>query len=78
MSNKTKSIHEHTFVRVTEICSKPGKPGILPIGQSSWWRWHAEGKTPPAYKIGPKITAWKLDDVLAFAEEIQGGGISGD
>lgn len=35
----------------------------LSIGIATWWRWVAEGRTPPKHMISPKRVAWRSDDI---------------
>jgi len=38
----------------------------IPIGKSSWWAGVAEGRFPRSYKIGPRTTVWKVEDIRSF------------
>lgn len=48
------------FVRVRTILH------VVPISRSTWWAWVASGKAPAGIKLGPRITAWKAEDINAF------------
>ena len=37
--------------------------GILPISRSTWLAGVASGRYPQPVKLGPKITAWRLEDI---------------
>jgi len=54
------------YVRTRQICGP-----ILPIGESTWWRWVSEGKAPKGIKLSPGVTVWRAADVYALAD--QGG-----
>jgi prophage regulatory protein len=58
-----------TYVRLRAIVgdARTGKPGILPMAASTWWAGVAAGRYPKPVKLGPRITAWRLADVLAVA-----------
>lgn len=60
---------QNQFVRLRAIVGDPrtGKMGILPIAPSTWWAGVAAGRYPQPVKLGPRITAWRLADVLAVA-----------
>lgn len=64
------------FVRIRQICgdpeSSPPVPAILPIGESTWWRWIQEGKAPKGMKLSPGVTVWRAEDVYALAEKLGG------
>lgn len=41
---------------------------IIPISRSSWWAGVKSGKYPQPVKIGPRMTCWRLRDILALTE----------
>lgn len=43
-----------------------------PIGRSTWWAGVKNKTLPPAYKLGPKTTAWRAEDVRALIEKMGG------
>ena len=40
----------------------------IPVGKSSWWAGVASGRFPMSYKIGPRTTAWKVEDIRSFID----------
>ena len=48
----------------------PGIPGLVPISASTLWQWVREGKFPKPVKIGPRTTAWRVEDVRAYLEAV--------
>lgn len=36
---------------------------LLPIGKSSWWAGVKSGRFPQGVKLGPKTTAWRVEDI---------------
>ena len=38
------------------------------VGKSSWWAGVASGRFPMSYKIGPRTTAWKVEDIRSFID----------
>ena len=48
------------FVRLPQILR------VLPIGRSSWWAGIRVGKYPSPIKIGPRVSAWKVEDIKAL------------
>jgi prophage regulatory protein len=36
---------------------------ILPIGRSTWWAGVKAGRFPQPVKLGPRITAWRAEDI---------------
>jgi len=59
------------LVRVEQICgnAKKGMPGLLPIAAATWWRWVKDGRVPAGRKLGPQVTAWPIEVVLAVGKE---------
>jgi prophage regulatory protein len=41
---------------------------IIPISKSSWWAGIKSGRYPKPVKLGPKITAWRADDIYALTK----------
>jgi predicted DNA-binding transcriptional regulator AlpA len=56
------------FVRLTGVIA-PGGP--LPISRSSWWEGVRTRRYPQPVKLGPRITAWRCEDIRALMQ--QGG-----
>jgi predicted DNA-binding transcriptional regulator AlpA len=52
-------------VRLADILAPVGP---LPIGKSTWWAGVKAGRYPAAVKLGPRITAWRVEDILALME----------
>jgi prophage regulatory protein len=63
--------HDNRFLRLNSIVGdrKTGTPGILPMAASTWWAGVKSGRYPAPVKLGPRITAWRLEDVLAVAKK---------
>lgn len=53
------------FVRLSQIIG-PGRP--IPVGKSTWWEGVRSGRYPKPIKLGPRITAWRVEDVRALIE----------
>lgn len=58
------------FVRLVSIIGrrKTGQPGLLPIGPTTWWNGVKSGRFPKPVKLGPRITAWRVEDIRALIE----------
>jgi hypothetical protein len=65
-----------TFYRVSDLTSTPDKPGRYPLSPATWWRWVKAKKAPQPVKLGPGITAWRLDDLLAWEQGLAGKGVA--
>jgi prophage regulatory protein len=55
------------FVRLRQILGDPGAdppiPAIIPVSPSTWWAGCKSGRYPKPVKLGPKITAWRVEDI---------------
>lgn len=47
--------------------------GPLPISKSAWWAGVAAGRYPQPVKLGPRITAWRAEDIQQLINEGIGG-----
>lgn len=50
--------------------ARPGVPGVLPFSRAKWWNGVRTGKYPQPVKLGPNITAWRVDDIRALINGI--------
>ena len=60
------------YLRISQIVGDPNAhppiPPIIPIGRSTWWAGVKSGRFPAPVKLGPRITVWKVQDVLALID----------
>jgi prophage regulatory protein len=45
------------FVRLETVLN------LIPVGRSTWWKGVREGRFPRPVKLGPRTTAWRVDDI---------------
>jgi hypothetical protein len=68
------TLPETGFLRLSQIVgdrnANPPQPGLIPIGTSSWWDGVKTGRYPPAVKLGPRITAWRVEDIRALIKRL--------
>ena len=50
------------LIRLNEVLE------LLPISKSTWWDGVGTGKYPQPVKLGPRLTCWRLADILALVE----------
>jgi prophage regulatory protein len=62
---------ETGFIRAAKLV-----PGIIPIARSTLHKWVAEGRFPKPVKLGPAVTAWRVEDVRAWIAKQPGAGVS--
>ncbi len=57
------------FIRISELTSAPGRngrparQGRLPVSCATIWRWVKLGEFPKPVRLGPQVTAWRMEDV---------------
>ena len=44
---------------------------VFPIGKSTWWAKVKAGEYPQPVKLGPRTTAWKVEDIRALLERVE-------
>jgi prophage regulatory protein len=57
------------FVRLPSILSPHGP---IPVSKSTWWAGVKTGRYPKPVKLGPRITAWRVEDIRALIEGTAG------
>jgi len=64
---------ETGYLRLSQIIgdAKRGIPAIFPISKSAWWKGVADGRFPASVKLGPRTTAWHVDDIKALLEGVK-------
>ena len=53
------------FVRLASILAPQGP---IPVGRSTWWAGVKIGALSQAGKLGPRTTAWKVEDIRNLIE----------
>jgi prophage regulatory protein len=56
------------FLRLPQVLQ------LIPVGKSTWWAGVASGRYPKSYKLGPRTTAWRCDDIHQLLAELSNGG----
>ncbi len=44
-----------------------GPEGPIPVSKSTWWAGVKSGRFPKPVKLGPHITAWRVEDIRVLA-----------
>lgn len=61
---------ETGFLRLPQIIgdpkAEPPIPAIIPIKKSCWWDGVKSGRFPKPVKLGPRVTAWRVEDIRAL------------
>ncbi|WP_341675226.1 AlpA family phage regulatory protein [Niveibacterium sp. SC-1] len=62
------------FLRLPQIVGNPKAnppiPALVPICRSAWWQGVREGRYPKPVKLGPRTTAWRVEDIRALIESL--------
>jgi prophage regulatory protein len=53
------------FVRLRSILAPDGP---IPVGRSTWWAGVKSGRFPKPVKLGPRTTAWRVDDIRVLID----------
>ena len=51
------------FVRLNLVLAPRGP---IPVSKSTWWAGVKSGRYPKPVKLGPRITAWRVEDIRAL------------
>jgi hypothetical protein len=61
---------ETGFLRLRQIIGDPRAnppiPAIIPVKKSCWWDGVRTGRFPKPVKLGPRVTAWRVEDIRAL------------
>jgi predicted DNA-binding transcriptional regulator AlpA len=49
----------------------PAVLSVFPVSKSTWWAGISAGRFPKGVKLGPRITAWKVDDIRKLIESLK-------
>lgn len=66
------SLPETGFMRLPQIvgnaAADPPIPPLIPVSRSTWWAGVRAGRFPQPVKLGPKTTAWRVEDIRALIQ----------
>lgn len=60
MANTAQTLPETGFVRLPDVLR------VIPVSRSTWLNWVRDGKAPRAVKLGPRTTAWRVEEIRAL------------
>ena len=68
----TSHLPETGYLRLNQIVGNPKAdppiPPLIPISKSPWWAGVRSGRFPKPVKLGPRITAWRIEDIRTLIE----------
>ena len=60
------------YLRLSQIIGNkktaPHTPPIIPVSKSTWWEGVKSGRYPKPVKLGPRTTAWRVEDIRHLIE----------
>ena len=63
---------ETGYLRLPQILGNPTAqppiPAVIPVGRSTWWAGVKTGRFPKPVKLGPRTTAWRVEDIRALID----------
>ncbi len=69
MSQKNLKLPAQGFIRLAIILS------LIPISKSAWWEGCRTGRFPQPVKLGPRTTAWKVEDIRDLIDRLGKGEV---
>lgn len=60
-----RTLPETGLLRLSSILAPAGP---IPVGKSTWWDGVKSGRFPQPVKLGPRVTAWRAEDIRALIE----------
>ena len=61
---------ETGYLRLHQIIGDPQAtppiPAVIPVSKSSWWAGVKAGRYPKSVKLGPRTTAWRVEDIRSL------------
>ncbi len=60
------TLPETGFVRLASILAPRGP---IPVSKSTWWAGIKDGRFPKPVKLGPRTTAWRVEDIRRLIEK---------
>lgn len=53
------------YIRIKDVLR------LIPVGKSTWWAGVKSGRYPKPVKLGPRMTAWRVEDIKQFIETMR-------
>jgi prophage regulatory protein len=66
---------ETGYLRLPQILGDPKAniPALIPISKSAWWAGIKAGRYPKGVHLGPRTTAWSVEDIRALIANTTAG-----
>lgn len=70
--SKFDALPDTAYLRESQLVSSPKEPdllALLPFSSSTLWRKVSEGSFPKPYRIGARMTAWKIGEIRQWLSQ---------
>jgi prophage regulatory protein len=57
-----------SFFHRSDTKADPPVPAVIPVSKSTWWDGVKSGRFPKPVKLGPRITAWRVEDIRGLID----------
>jgi hypothetical protein len=72
---QVKQLPEIGFLRLSRIIgdpkAEPPIPAIIPVKKTTWWAGVKSGRFPQPVKLGPRVTAWRVEDIRSLVSNLE-------
>ncbi len=68
MSHPAHTLPAAGYLRLKQIIGDREHTPIIPVSKSTWWDGIKKGRFPQPVKLGPRTTAWRVEDIRALIE----------
>lgn len=58
--NSPAALPESGLLRLPQVLA------LFPVGKSTWWAGIRAGRYPKPKKLGPRISAWRVEDIRSL------------
>jgi predicted DNA-binding transcriptional regulator AlpA len=62
------------FLRIPHILGDPKAdppvPPLIPVKRSTWWMGVRSGRFPSPVRLGPRVTAWRVEDIRSLIDRL--------
>ena len=67
------TLPEIGYLRLPQIIGNPKAeppiPALIPVCKSTWWSGVKSGRFPKPIKLGPRITAWRVEAIRDLIQQ---------
>jgi hypothetical protein len=62
---------DSSYLRARELVRSRDRPGIVPVGLTTWGKLVAEGKAPkPEFPFGPAVALWRVGAIRGYLRSL--------